>query len=115
MKKALVVIAMIFTLPIISMVGKFIMDAITENATYASSGGTNITGAVPWLVPYIKSFWWLAPALIILAIFLYVMKREEPTMPQLPSFRPPRQPKPTKKQLRDEKRNQPRPPVFLGR
>ena len=116
MKKALVVIAMIFMLPIISMVGKFIMDTVTENATYASSGGANITGYVPWLVPYIKMFWWLVPALIILAVILYVMKKEEPEMPSFPNmFRPPRQPKPTKKQLRDARRNQPPPPIFLGR
>ena len=117
MKKALVVIAMIFALPIISMVGKYIMDTVTENATYASSGGANITGYVSWLVPYIKMFWWLAPALLILGTILYVMKKEEPEMPSFPMFRPPQQrmPRPTKKQLRDAKKNQPPPPIFLGR
>ena len=114
MKKALVVIAMVFILPIISIIGKGFMDAVTENATYASYGGTNITGAVNWLVPYIKSFWWLAPIAIVVATILWMMRREEPEMPQM--FRPPRQPrmpKPSKKQLREARKQQP-PNIFLG-
>jgi hypothetical protein len=118
MWKVLIIVAAIFVIPIISVVGKGIMDLVTENYTYASYGGTNITGAVTWLVPYVRSYWWLAPVALAVGIILLVMRREEQEAPQFPMFRQqkaPRMPKPPKQQVKQQPKKKQPPPIFLGR
>jgi hypothetical protein len=116
MTKAVVFIASIFVIPILSVIGKWMSDAVTENYTFASTV-TNLT-MFPWLVPYARSLWWIIPIAAVIMLFIYMMRPAEPEMPQFPSFRPPRiprAPKPTKKQLRQMKKQQPPPSIFLGR
>ena len=102
MIKFVVVVMAIFLIPIMSIVGKNIYDAITENYTFVNTV-TNLT-PFPWLVPYARSMWWLLPIGAVIIIILYVMKKSEPQPPQMPTFRQPKMPK-----------KQAPPPIFIKR
>ena len=110
MRKITILVMAIFFIPVLSVVGKFVYDSITENYTFASTIGANLT-TWPWLVPYTRSMWWLIPAGAVVWIIIWFMRREEPKPPSYPSFASiqPRQSKviPKKKQAP--------PPIFIGR
>lgn len=108
MNKLRVLIASIFVVPALAVVGKLTMDAITTNYTF--TGLISNLSVIPWLVPYARSWWWLGVIAIIVLLVLFLMKKEEPTPPQFPMFNQPARTSKVKKQ-----QIPPRPPIFLGR
>jgi hypothetical protein len=119
MEKIGILIMTLFSLPVIAVAGKYITDTLTTNNTFAGFAmAANITQPqYLWIPAFTRSIWWIIPIIIVVIGFVLMMRKDDPqapswmqTQPRMPSA--PRMPKPTKKQM---KKQQPPPPIFLGR
>jgi hypothetical protein len=117
MGKFIIFIAAIFTVVIISPVGKIFTDAVTSNYTFALVSGN--LSSIGWYVAYMRAWWWVMPLAMVVILFIWLMKKDEPEpyyppeMPamRMPKQRIPKQPKPT----RQAKPAKPNPPIFFGK
>jgi hypothetical protein len=114
--KFIVLLAALFTLAIVSPIGKIFTDVVTENYTFASFSTFGNLSNVAWYVAYMRSYWWVMPLAFIAIFFVQFMKKDEPepyTPQMLSQPRMPRQPKQPK--TRKTPQQQPKPPIFFGR
>jgi hypothetical protein len=117
MNKFIILVAAIFTLWIVSPIGKIIQDVITTNNTYAYFTGN--LSSIGWFVAYMRAWWWVMPLAVMVILMIQFMKKDEPepyyppTMPtmKMPRQRVIRQPKP----VRQAKPTKPNPPIFFGK
>jgi hypothetical protein len=117
MGKFIVFIAAIFTLLIISPVGKIFQDAVTANNTYAYVAGN--LSSIAWYVAYMRAWWWVMPLAMVVILIIQFMKKDEPEPyypPSMPTMRMPKQrvmkpPRP----IKQAKPTKPNPPIFFGK
>ncbi len=113
MIKFVMLAAALFTLAILSPIGKIFTDAVTTNYTFSLISGN--LSSIGWYVAYMRSYWWIMPLAVLVLIIIQFMKKDEPEpyfpppMPQLTVQRPPRQ-----KKQKVVQQN-PKPPIFFGK
>jgi hypothetical protein len=113
MGKFVTFVAAIFTMMIVSPIGKYINDVVTTNYTFVNFAGN--LSSIGWYVAYMRSYYWVVPlAVLVIFIILFFRKEEpEPYFPQMQQPRMPRmprQPKPTRRTAPPKSK----PPIFFG-
>jgi hypothetical protein len=96
-----------------------ISQTITQNYTFANyTLAANLT-QYQWIPAFTRSLPWIIPLILLLAIILYMMRKEQPTMQPYPTYTVPRQPRqprqPKKVQKKQGKQPPANPPIFFGR
>jgi hypothetical protein len=116
MFKAWFFLVSIVGLWLFALVGKPILDTISDNGTFVTLLGAGVAPA--WLVAFSKAYMWVIPAVLLVIILIIVFKKDELQNPfeqfqqqmQPRQARMPRQPKPVK-----QRKNKGTQPPYLMR
>jgi hypothetical protein len=116
--KLIAFLAAIFTLWIISPIGKIFTDAVTTNYTFTLLSG-NLSN-IAWYVAYMRGYWWIMPLVLVVALIVWFIKKDEPEIyapePMMPVMtRQPRMPRQVKQPKQRVNKQKPNPPIFFGR